>query len=89
MVEHRSPKPGVGGSSPSWPAKRKNGYKMPKIIDESAKYLKEVKAEMSKVTWPTWIELKGSTILVIVLSVFFTIYINMLDLIVTSITRLF
>tara|TARA_B100000242_G_scaffold164443_1_gene117503 strand:+ start:672 stop:797 length:126 start_codon:yes stop_codon:yes gene_type:complete len=22
LVEHRSPKPGVGGSIPSWPAKR-------------------------------------------------------------------
>src|SRR5690606_16024078 len=27
LVEHRSPKPGVGGSSPSWPAKFSRRYR--------------------------------------------------------------
>src|SRR5688572_30749732 len=26
LVEHRSPKPGVGGSSPSWPAKQLSAF---------------------------------------------------------------
>ena len=62
---------------------------MVKIIDKSLKFLKEVKVEMSKVTWPNWLELKGSTILVIVLSVFFAVYIGIIDLILSQIQRFF
>jgi preprotein translocase subunit SecE len=58
---------------------------MQKFIQEMQKFLKEVRIEMSKVTWPTWIELRGSTILVILVSIFFAAYIGIFDIIITFI----
>jgi preprotein translocase subunit SecE len=62
---------------------------MAKIVEQIVKYLKEVKSEMMKVTWPTWIELKGSTILVILLSAFFAVYVGVVDLALSVVRRLF
>ena len=62
---------------------------MAKIVDQTVKYLKEVKVEMLKVTWPTWVELKGSTILVIILSAFFAVYVGGVDLVLSFLRRLF
>ena len=47
MVERRSPKLEVGGSSPSAPAR------LNKIMRNPIKFLQEVKQEAFKVTWPT------------------------------------
>jgi preprotein translocase subunit SecE len=62
---------------------------MAKIIEKTKKYLREVKIEMSKVAWPSWTELKGSTILVIILSAFFAVYIGGVDLILSIVSRVF
>ena len=60
MVEHWSPKPGVGGSSPSGPAKKRN-QKM-KIIQ----FFKDVWYEMTqKVTWPTGKRLVAATTIIV------------------------
>ena len=58
---------------------------MAKFVEETRKFLKEVRVEMSKVTWPTWLELRGSTVLVIIVSIFFAVYIGILDIILTFI----
>ncbi len=42
-------------------------------------YIKEVIQELEKVTWPTWEELKGSTLVVIIFSIFMGCYIAGLD----------
>ncbi|HPH46551.1 MAG TPA: preprotein translocase subunit SecE [Chryseolinea sp.] len=42
-------------------------------------YIKEVIQEMKKVTWPTWEELKGSTLVVILFSIIMGFYIAGLD----------
>lgn len=62
---------------------------MKKLYEDAIRFLKEVKVEMSKVTWPTWLELKGSTVLVMLVSVFFAVYIFFLDLIITQFTKMF
>jgi preprotein translocase subunit SecE len=62
---------------------------MSKYIDTSMRYIKEVRVEMAKVVWPTWIELRGSTILVIILSVFFAAYVGIIDLFLSFIWRIF
>jgi preprotein translocase subunit SecE len=62
---------------------------MAKINERILKYLKEVKIEMSKVAWPSWPELKGSTILVIILSAFFAIFIGGVDLVLSFVSRIF
>ncbi len=60
-----------------------------KIIDSSMKFFREVKIEMSKVTWPSWMELKGSTILVIIFSIFFAVYIFAVDFVLSFARSLF
>ncbi|MCD6308900.1 MAG: preprotein translocase subunit SecE [Candidatus Latescibacteria bacterium] len=57
-------------------------------IDNSKRFLKEVRSEMKKVTWPSWIELKGSTVLVIIVAVFFSVYIGLVDFILSLASRL-
>ena len=59
------------------------------LIAKTKKFLREVKIEMSKVTWPSWDELKGSTVLVIIVSAFFSIYVGVLDLLLSYVTRIF
>ena len=49
------------------------------IIQKTTKFLHEVKVEMSKVTWPTFEELKASTWIVIVISLMFAVYIFGID----------
>ena len=61
---------------------------MSNIIEKVRKFLREVKAEMAKVTWPSWLELKGSTILVIVVSIFFAVYIGIVDLLLQVVRNL-
>jgi preprotein translocase subunit SecE len=48
------------------------------------KFFKEVKIELTKVTWPNRQELIGSTIIVIVLSLLMAVYIGFLDFILSS-----
>jgi len=62
---------------------------MNNLIAKTQKFLREVKIEMNKVTWPSWLELKGSTLLVIVVSVFFAVYIGIIDLVMSYVTRIF
>ena len=62
---------------------------MANFIDASVKYIREVRSEMTKVVWPTWPELRGSTILVVVLSAFFAIYVGGVDLVLSVVRRLF
>ena len=49
MVERRSPKPEVVGSSPSAPAKKT----LTNIMKNPLKFIQEVKQEAFRVTWPT------------------------------------
>jgi preprotein translocase subunit SecE len=46
-------------------------------------YIKEVVRELRKVTWPTYEELKGSTVVVIVFSLIAALYVLGVDLVLT------
>jgi preprotein translocase subunit SecE len=48
------------------------------------KFLKEVKVELFKVTWPNRQELIGSTVIVIVLSLIVAVYLGFLDFILSG-----
>ena len=61
---------------------------MAQYVEDTKRFLKEARSEMSKVTWPSWAELKGSTILVIIVSIFFAIYIGALDLVLSLIRKI-
>ena len=43
------------------------------------RYIRDVVAELKKVTWPTWEELKGSTMVVIFFSIIMGFYIAIID----------
>ena len=73
MVERRSPKPEVVGSSPSAPAKLKINMKNP------LKFLQEVKQEAFKVTWPTWKETLQGALMVFVMAVVMSLFFLLLD----------
>jgi len=62
---------------------------MANLIDNSKKFLREVRSEMTKVTWPSWPELKGSTIMVMVVSVFFAVYLFVVDNLLAFLSKLF
>ena len=53
------------------------------MFGKLVKFLKEVRAEGNKVTWPTREELIGSTIVTVVTSVLVSVFIFMIDQILT------
>jgi preprotein translocase SecE subunit len=58
LAEQRSPKPQVGGSSPSWPARC---YQQ---IQGGWRFLKEIRNELSKIVWPSRQETLQITLIV-------------------------
>ena len=73
LVEHRSPKPGVGSSSLS---SRANIYEMKKIVA----YLKETYDELvHKVSWPTYSELTNSAVVVLYASLLIALVVFLMD----------
>ena len=72
MVERRSPKPEVGGSIPSAPAKI---Y----IMKNPLKFIQEVKQEAFKVTWPTGKETMQGTLMVVAMAIVASLFFLLLD----------
>ncbi len=58
-----------------------------KLIEKPANFISEVNQEMSKVSWPTAEELKESTLIVIVLSIAFAIFIFLSDTILSKLLK--
>ena len=73
MVERRSPKPEVGGSIPSAPAKKK------KIMKNPLKFIQEVKQEAFKVTWPTGKEVIQGSLMVLAMAIIASLFFLLLD----------
>ena len=73
MVERRSPKPEVVGSSPSAPAKRFVVMKNP------LKFFQEVKQETFRITWPTKKETMMGAVMVFALASIAAIFFLILD----------
>ncbi len=74
MVERRSPKPEVGGSIPSAPAKESEN-----IMKNPLKFIQEVKQEAFKVTWPTSKETLQGTLMVIAMAIVASLFFLLLD----------
>jgi preprotein translocase subunit SecE len=96
MVERRSPKPLVGGSSPSCPAitnfwkryimkekAKKKSFDIKALIE----YIKEAKAELDKVIFPTPNEVKQSFISVVAVVTVVTLFLGLVDLIMSGILK--
>ncbi|MGQ9559605.1 MAG: preprotein translocase subunit SecE [Candidatus Oleimicrobiaceae bacterium] len=55
------------------------------MFEKAINFLREVKVEMAKVSWPTREELKGSTTIVIVTTLLFAVFIFIADQIISRI----
>ncbi len=80
MVEHRSPKPSVGGSSPSWPA-RKKVIRMGKI----STFIAHAKSEIHKVIFPTKVQVRQAFLAVVLVVTVISIFLALVDLAMSSI----
>jgi preprotein translocase subunit SecE len=56
-------------------------------LQKIKKFLKEVTAELRKVTWPTKEELIGSTVVTVVVSLIVSLFIGIVDRILTFLIR--
>ncbi len=74
MVERRSPKPEVVGSSPSAPAKTYEN-----IMKNPLKFIQEVKQEAFKVTWPTGKETLQGTLMVVAMAIIASLFFLLAD----------
>ena len=72
MVERRSPKPEVGGSIPSAPAKLN-------IMKNPLKFIQDVKQEAFKVTWPTGKETLQGALMVVAMAIIASLFFLLLD----------
>ena len=73
LVEHWSPKPGVGSSSLSSRANHKKEMKLINDIKESYDEL------VYKVSWPTQKQLVNSSVLVLIASIIIAVFIWVID----------
>jgi len=81
LVEHWSPKPGVGSSSLSTRAILLKRILMKKI----KKFIEDVRKEMAKVSWPTQQELIDNTIIVVVFTIIVSTFIFGVDQVYSTI----
>lgn len=57
------------------------------IIDKSIQFLREVKVELKKVTWPTRKQAVGSTVVVIVVVMIVSLFLGVVDMGLSSMIR--
>jgi preprotein translocase subunit SecE len=57
-------------------ARRVGGF-----LQRTMKYIREVRAEVDKVTWPTWDDLRRTTLVIIVFVIIIGLIIGLMDMI--------
>ena len=62
---------------------------MREIMNKLLLYLKDVRSEMMKVTWPSRSELTGATIIVMILSLIMALFVKACDLGIGSLLKMF
>jgi len=58
------------------------------MFDRVREYLKDVRAEFDKVSWPNWVELKGQTNVVLVVSLILALFVFVVDQVLNQLVRL-
>ena len=58
------------------------------MFQKITKFLNEVRQEMAKVSWPSRMELRGSTVIVIVVSMIFAVFIYAVDQVLSNILNI-
>ncbi len=95
--EERKADPAGGDAAVSRPAavakktgtleKSKAVVKEPGIVQKSIQFLREVKVELKKVTWPTRKQTMGSTLVVVILVAIISLFLGLVDLGLSSLVR--
>jgi preprotein translocase subunit SecE len=67
--------------------KSKAVQKDPGVVQKSMQFLREVKIELKKVTWPTRKQTMGSTLVVVILVVIISLFLGLVDLGLSSLVR--
>ena len=67
--------------------KAKAVAKDPNIVQKSSQFLREVKIELKKVTWPTRKQTMGSTLVVVVLVMIISLFLGLVDMGLSSLMR--
>jgi|TARA_B100000315_G_scaffold133417_1_gene122927 preprotein translocase subunit SecE len=57
------------------------------MIKKMKQFFSDVQFEMSKVSWPTWEELKGSTFVVLTLSLMLSVFLFFIDRILSGLMQ--
>lgn len=70
---------------PSKPAKGPTGKQ--NIIDKSLQFLREVRVELKKVTWPSRKQAIGSTVVVLILTMIISLFLGVVDVGLSSLIR--
>tara|TARA_X000001036_G_C20257732_1_gene634877 strand:- start:377 stop:559 length:183 start_codon:yes stop_codon:yes gene_type:complete len=58
------------------------------MVKKIQNFLSDVRFEMSKVSWPTWEELKSSTYVVLTLSLILILFLFVVDFILAKILKI-
>jgi preprotein translocase subunit SecE len=70
------------------PEKTKVATTEPSFLQKSGQFLREVKIELKKVTWPTRKQTMGSTVVVVVLVMIFSLFLGLVDVGLSSLIRI-
>ncbi|OQX25140.1 MAG: preprotein translocase subunit SecE [Desulfobacteraceae bacterium IS3] len=57
------------------------------LVSKSTQFLREVKAELKKVTWPSRKQTLGSTVIVIVLVMMISLFLGVVDIALSSLVH--
>ncbi len=71
----------------SKPAKAVSGKKKPNVVDKSLQFLREVKVELKKVTWPSRKQTIGSTVVVLILAMIISLFLGVVDMGLSGLIR--
>ncbi|HWX25783.1 MAG TPA: preprotein translocase subunit SecE [Vicinamibacteria bacterium] len=74
---------GEGRSSPTWLQETVSWT--PRKWAELKTFFSEVRSELKSVTWPAWTEVRATTLVVVLTTVFFGFYLYSLDLVMSEV----
>ncbi len=86
-VKELKRKPVAGPKVMPAPSRVRLAGKEPGWIQKSIQFLREVRIELKKVTWPTRKQTIGSTVVVLVLVMLIALYLGLVDMGLTSLVR--
>lgn len=86
LVAQKKPQSAVSVTKQS--DQKASALKAPRFWTSTVQFLREVKIELKKVTWPSRKQTMGSTVVVIILTIIISIFLGTVDLGLTNVVKL-